>query len=106
MTRRSTQRSLLAPLPPPQPAPTPRAQWDALLASLPLTDEQRVALTIAADDIAIEAAERIERAASERATSARSIATDTMLAVEHECRRAVTDLVREARERVRGGGSK
>jgi hypothetical protein len=102
MTRRSTQRPLLAPLPPPAPpAPTPRAAWDALLASLPLTDEQRTALTVAADDIAIEAAQEVASEVSRIAHEVGNAALHGCHGITAAAERAVVAQMHGARARLR-----
>lgn len=98
MTRRPTTR---APLPRPPPPPSPRAAWDALLASLPLTGEQRAALDIAADDLALEAAEAVAADVSRRAHDVGDAAANGCLSIVSAANRATADYARAARLRQR-----
>ena len=99
MTRRPTAR---APLPQPPPPPSPREAWDALLASLPLDDEQRAALNVAADDLALEAAEAVASVVSRRAHDVGNAASQGCLSIVTAATHATGNLARAARLRQRG----
>jgi len=99
MTRRPTAR---APLPQPPPPPSPREAWDALLASLPLDDEQRAALNVAADDLALEAAEAVTSEVSRIAHDVGNAASQGCLSIVTAATHATGNLARAARLRQRG----
>lgn len=99
MTRRPTAR---APLPQPPPTPSPREAWDALLASLPLTDEQRAALSVAADDLALEAAEAVTAEVSRLAHDVGNATANGCMSIVSAASRATSDYARAARQRQRG----
>jgi hypothetical protein len=83
------------------PQQTPREAWDALLASLPIDDVQRRALTAAADDLALETASRVSRLAARRAQDLRSAVVSLTLELEVAVEREVSGIARESLERWR-----
>ena len=98
-----TRHKLAFHLPPqPPPAPSSREAWDALLASLPLTDEQRAALTAAADDLALEAAQEVASAVSHIAHEVGNAALHGCHGITSAADRAVVEQMHGARARQRG----
>lgn len=93
------RRRAIPPAPLPVPQQTPREAWDALLASLPIDAEQRRSLTAAADDLALEAASRVARVASQHAEQARSAAIAHTIALEHAVGHTEGVIARESHAR-------
>lgn len=101
MTRHRKPALPIPPLPPP-PAPSSREAWDALLASLPLTGEQRAALTIAADDLALDAAEAVAAEVSRLAHDVGNAAVTGCMGIAGAAARVTHDQARAARTRQKG----
>lgn len=81
--------------------PSAREAWDDLLASLPLSDDQRRALTAAADDLAIDAAEGVADAVSKAASDVGNAALAGCHGIVTLARQTKDARIREARDRQR-----
>lgn len=79
--------------------PTAREAWEALLASLPLSEEQRRALTAAADDMAIDAAEAVASSVARMASEVGNAALAGCLGIAGAASRAKDEQTRAARDR-------